>query len=200
MSTQRKEEWQQRSVGSTGYYVVIGDLWRGPVPYHFCSLSAASSLRFTIYDYLKAGSLGCRQKEVPERAYKYQLWRRSSVTSGDYTDAAARHTSDAAHVSRLVQLPPSSIDHHLVRRPPPARPTTPQERVVMPSKRIPDDGRSIDSLPIGLLTAFHGSIYQSTFITANSDLFANDGWIDAVGDAHEARSTGEGISWKTTTQ
>ncbi|KAJ6629784.1 hypothetical protein B0H10DRAFT_2428145 [Mycena sp. CBHHK59/15] len=50
----------------------------------------------------------------------------------------------------------------------------------MVSKLTPDDQKLIDSLPMGVVTAFRSSIYQSGFVAANPQLFISSDWIDAV--------------------
>ncbi|KAF7363257.1 hypothetical protein MVEN_00678900 [Mycena venus] len=50
----------------------------------------------------------------------------------------------------------------------------------MPSKHTPEDHRLIDSLPMGVMTAFRSSIYQPAYITSNPEQFINNDWIDTA--------------------
>ncbi|KAJ6592738.1 hypothetical protein B0H19DRAFT_1365112 [Mycena capillaripes] len=50
----------------------------------------------------------------------------------------------------------------------------------MASKHTPDDQKLIDSLSMGVMTAFRSSIYQQGFIVGNPHLFINNDWIDVV--------------------
>ncbi|KAJ7709264.1 hypothetical protein B0H16DRAFT_1822046 [Mycena metata] len=48
----------------------------------------------------------------------------------------------------------------------------------MASKHSPEDQKLIESLPMGIVTAFRSSIYRDSYIAANSHVFINNHWID----------------------
>ncbi|KAJ6536488.1 hypothetical protein DFH09DRAFT_97084 [Mycena vulgaris] len=50
----------------------------------------------------------------------------------------------------------------------------------MPSKHSPEDQKLIDSVSMGVITAFRSSIYQPRFIKDNSHLWVDTDWIDVV--------------------
>ncbi|KAJ6505028.1 hypothetical protein C8R45DRAFT_971670 [Mycena sanguinolenta] len=50
----------------------------------------------------------------------------------------------------------------------------------MPSKYSPEDQKLIDSVSIGVMTAFRSSIYQPRFIKDDSHLWVDTDWIDVV--------------------
>ncbi|KAJ6456874.1 hypothetical protein C8R45DRAFT_1184944 [Mycena sanguinolenta] len=50
----------------------------------------------------------------------------------------------------------------------------------MPSKHSPEDQKLIDSVSMGVMTAFRSSIYQPRFIKDNSHLWVDTDWIDVV--------------------
>ncbi|KAJ7456176.1 hypothetical protein FB451DRAFT_1564753 [Mycena latifolia] len=49
----------------------------------------------------------------------------------------------------------------------------------MPSRHAPADEKLIDSLPMGVITAFRSSIYLPTYVASNAHLFITNDWIDA---------------------
>ncbi|KAJ7733310.1 hypothetical protein B0H16DRAFT_163773 [Mycena metata] len=50
----------------------------------------------------------------------------------------------------------------------------------MPPKHTPGDTTLIESLPMGVITAFQCSIYVNGFVIANPLLFIGNEWIDAT--------------------
>ncbi|KAJ7440577.1 hypothetical protein FB451DRAFT_1299915 [Mycena latifolia] len=48
----------------------------------------------------------------------------------------------------------------------------------MPSRHAPADKKLIDSLPMGVITAFRSSIYLPTYVASNAHLFITNDWID----------------------
>ncbi|KAJ6529215.1 hypothetical protein B0H19DRAFT_1274259 [Mycena capillaripes] len=100
-----------------------------------------------------------------------------------------RSAADAIHINHAIlgrkqaQIFAPFLSTTTTTTPPPPSVITllyTEKRVAMASKHTPDDQKLIDSLSMGVVTAFRSSIYQPGFIVGNPHLFINNDWIDAV--------------------